>query len=266
MNRGRLARVAALALIGYAVGSIQSTRIIHRALSDEPISEYVTFEWGTGNAIRFRSVSATTLEVSAGPAVGIAATLLDMSKAVVPVLALRRAFPGQNLDVLWATASFAGHVLPPQHRFNGGRGSSILLGTCLVYDPLSVPVSIVVGQVLGLYLLRNPMAANMGDLIITLPVYFAVRGRPELAAFAVAANAIRWAVSIPELRQLWHYHRTGEMRTREFHEAFERTHHGYIHKWLRERGLLHYDYMDDKPRAGATPSSRSPEPLHPASA
>ncbi len=29
------------------------------------------------------------------------------------------------------------------------------------------------------------------------------------------------------------------------HEAFERTHFGYIHKWLRERGLIRYDYMDE---------------------
>lgn len=250
MRLGRAIGLAALAAAGYAVGSVQFTRIVHRALTDEPISEYVTFEWGDGKAIRIRSVSATTLEVSAGPAVGIATTLLDMGKAVVPVLLLRRVSPQRHLDVLWATASFAGHVLPPQHRFNGGRGSSILLATCLLFDPLSVPVSIVVGQLAGLYVLRNPMAANMGDLIVSLPLYFALRRRPELVAFALIANVVRWAVSIPELRQVWHYHRAGEMRTREFHEAFERSHHGYLHKWLRERGLIHYDYMDEP--AGGT--------------
>ncbi len=54
-------------------------------------------------------------------------------------------------------------------------------------------------------------------------------------------------MSIPEMRAMHRYHRAGEFETREFHEAFEANHIGYIHKWLRERRLIHYAYMDDAP-------------------
>lgn len=232
-----------VALAGYAVGSIQATRLVHRAISDEPMPKRKPFEWGDGNSIQFRNLSATTLEAKNGPAVGMTTAVLDMSKAVVPAIVLRRVAPGTHLDVLWAGASFVGHVMPPQHGFNGGRGTAILLGTCLLFDPLSVPVSMVVGQYVGLYVLRNALIAHHMGWIVTLPVYFAVRRKPELFAFALAANVARWAVSVPELRQIWHYHRRGEMRTREFHEMLERSHHGKVHQWLRERGLIHYEYM-----------------------
>ena len=37
--------------------------------------------------------------------------------------------------------------------------------------------------------------------------------------------------------------KSGELRTREFHEAIEQTHIGYIHKYVRKWGWLKYDYM-----------------------
>lgn len=243
MNVHAVVRIVAVAAGSYALGCIQFTRIVHRAVSDEPLPTRHPFEWGDGNRIQFRNLSATTLEKTQGPRVGMATAMLDMSKAVAPALLLRRAAPGSHLDVLWATGSLAGHVMPVQHGFNGGRGTAILLGSCLIFDPLSVPVSMVVGQYVGLYVLRNVLIAHHMGWIVALPFYFAVRRRPELVAFAVAANVIRWAASIPELRQIWHYHRKGEMRTRAFHEMIERSHHGYVHRWLRQHGLIHYDYM-----------------------
>ena len=45
---------------------------------------------------------------------------------------------------------------------------------------------------------------------------------------------------------MWRYHRAGEMRTREFHDMIERSHHGQIHKFLRRRRLITYDYMREE--------------------
>ena len=67
----------------------------------------------------------------------------------------------------------------------------------------------------------------------------------DLVVYTLVVNAVRWSASTKELRQVNHYRRAGEYETREFHEAFERTHFGYIHKWLRERGLIRYAYMDE---------------------
>lgn len=213
------------------------------------------FAWGDDNVIQFRNLSATTLEKTHGPAVGITTAILDMTKALIPAAVLGRWHSQQRLDVVWAAASFAGHVMPAQHGFKGGRGTAILLGTCLLFDPLSVPVSMTIGQAVGIYWLRNPLIAHHMGWIVTLPLYFALRRKSALLAYSLAANVIRWGVSIPELRQLWHYHRAGEMRTEEFHDMIEQSHHGQIHKWLRNRGLIRYGYMTpENPSSSVSPA------------
>lgn len=239
---GTLWRAAALAAAAFALGSIQVPRIIQRRYHAAPPTVHFDLEWGEGKRIRFHAAGSTTVEVTGGPVLGTAAAVLDMGKAVVPVLVLRRAFPGQHLDMVWAAASTIGQMLPPQHGFRGGRGEAMLTGTALVLDPKSVPLCVGISQLVGIYVLRDPlMGAHAWTGILTL--YFLAGRRYDLAAWTLAVNAVRWATSIPEMRQIRHYHRAGEFETREFHEAFESNHIGYIHKWLRRRRLVHYDYM-----------------------
>ena len=251
LDRPRLIRYAALAAVAYAIGTVQIPRLVQRRYSDEPVTDHFTLEWGEGKSIRFNAAGSTTVEVTTSPALGAATALLDMSKAVVPVLLLRRFYPGQHYEAVWAAAATIGQMLPPQYRFRGGRGEAMLTGTALALDPLSVPVSVAASQVVGIYVLRNPLlGAHSWTGILTL--YFLLRRKPDLAAWTLAVNSVRWIVSIPEMREIGRYHREGEFETREFHEAFESNHIGSIHKWLRERRLIHYDYMDepDQPDEG----------------
>lgn len=262
-----LLRLSATAAVAYALGSIQVARMVQRMVSDEPAKGYFTLEWGDGQAIRFDSAGATTVEVSAGPALGVATSLLDMSRSVVPALALRRAYPDRPDYAVWAAASVVGQMLPPQYRFKGGRGSAMVLGTCFALDPLSIPVSVVTSQLVGIYLLRNPLLGAHAWTAVLVP-WFVLRGKPEVAAYMAVANAVRWGASISEIRQIRSHRVAGHFETREFHEAFESNHVGYIHKWLRERGLVHYDYMDEEADAeGASPdetAAAQPEPGPPA--
>ncbi|MGD8485063.1 MAG: glycerol-3-phosphate acyltransferase [Chloroflexota bacterium] len=243
----RLLRLSAVAAVAYALGSIQVSRIVQRLVSDQPVKDHFTVEWGDGHVMRFNSAGATTVEVTAGPAFGIAASLIDMSRSVVPALVLRRACPDRHVYALWAAASVIGQMLPPQYRFKGGRGDAMLVGTCFALDPLSVPVSVVVSQLIGIYVFHNPVLGAHGWTGVLIP-YFALRRKPELVAYVIAANAVRWGASISEIRQIRHYRVAGEFKTREFHEAFESNHIGWIHKWLREHRLIHYDYMDEEPQ------------------
>jgi glycerol-3-phosphate acyltransferase PlsY len=263
MTRGRVAGLAILATAAYAVGSIQVSRVVQRLVSDEPLEDRVEMRWGDGKVITVRTTGATSIEESAGPTLGVATTLLDMSKAIVPMLVLRRAYPGRHLDILWATVSIVGQIMPLQHGFKGGRGSSMLIGACTLFDPLAVPLSIATSQVLGIYVLRDPMLATIGWPSV-LPLYFGLRGRRELVVFALVLNAVRWLAWTPELRQIWTHHRDGEMQSRAFHEAFEQGHNGYIHKWLRERGLVHYDYMDEEPDAAGSAAGHPGSDEYPA--
>jgi glycerol-3-phosphate acyltransferase PlsY len=244
--RRRLARYAAVAATAFAVGSIQVPRLVQRRFSTEPVTDHYDLEWGENKSIRFAAAGSTTVEVTTSPALGAATALLDMSKSVAPVLVLRCALPGRHYDMVWATACAIGQMLPPQHRFKGGRAEGILTGTAFALDPLSVPLSVVISQGVGIFVLRNPLlGAHSWTGILTL--YFVARRKWDLAAWSLVVNLVRYTASIEEARQIGRYHRAGEFETREFHEAFEANHIGYIHKWLRERRLIHYDYMDDDP-------------------
>lgn len=254
MDRAPRARAALLASVAYLVGSIQVPRIVQRLRGVEQPTAHFTLEWGDGHVMRFDSAGATTVEVTAGPALGVLTSLLDMSKSVVPALLLRRACPDRHLDTVWSTAAVVGQMLPPQHRFKGGRGSAMIIATCFSRDPLSIPASILASQLVGIYVLRNPLLGAHGWTAL-LPLYFALRGQRDLVAYMVVANAVRWASSVPEIRQIRHYRQAGEFETREFHDAFESNHIGYIHKWLRERRLIHYAYMDE-----ADDRALSPDP------
>jgi len=250
-----LLRLSVTAAVAYALGSIQVSRMVQRKFSDEPVKDHFTLEWGDGHVLRFDSAGATTVEETAGPALGVATSLVDMSRSVLPALALRRACPDRPDYAVWAAASVVGQMLPPQYRFKGGRGSAMILGTCFALDPLSIPVSVVTSQFIGIYLFRDPLLGAHAWTIVLMP-YFALRGKPEVAAYLAVANAVRWTASIPEILQIRRYRLDGQFETREFHEAFESNHIGAIHKWLRERGLVHYDYMDEEPGAGsASPGS-----------
>ncbi len=250
----KLVRYGALAAAAYAIGTIQIPRLVQRRYSGQPVTDGFDLEWGEGKGIRFNAAGSTTVELTTGPALGAATALLDMSKSVVPVLVLRRAYPGQHLDALWAGAATIGQMLPPQHGFRGGRGEAMLTGTALVLDPLSVPVSVTISQLVGIYVLRDPlMGAHSWTGILTL--YFLARRKPELAAWTLSVNLVRWAMSIPEMRAMHRYHSAGEFETREFHEAFEANHIGYIHKWLRQRRLVRYAYMDEEAAAAPEPAA-----------
>jgi glycerol-3-phosphate acyltransferase PlsY len=247
---GRTALQAlAVAGIGYLVGSVSFTRVVGRIARPDVPLDSAPLSWRDGVGISSDDVSATTLEVKAGPRLGAIASVLDIAKAAVPVALLRRAAPDEPYHLVCAVAVMIGHNRPVFHRFQGGRGTSVLLGSLLVIDPLAIPVCIVLGQAVGIYVVRDVLFAQHMGWFIALPLWFAVRGDARLVWFALAVNVVRWAVSIDEIRQWWPLYRAGELRTREFHETIERTHLGYVHGWLRRHGLVSYPYMG----AGSAP-------------
>ncbi len=238
----RTLALIAVAGAGYLVGSISFTRVVGKVARPGLSLQSTPLTWRDGVGISSDDVSATTLELRAGPRLGATASALDIAKATIPVAILRRVAPDQRYDLVCAIAVMVGHNRPVFHRFQGGRGTSVLLGSLLVIDPVAIPVSIALGQAFGIYVVRDALFAQHMGWFVALPIWFAARGDRDLVLFALAANVVRWAVSVDEVRQWWPLYRSGELRTREFHEALERTHLGYVHGWLRRHGLVRYDY------------------------
>lgn len=91
--------------------------------------------FGSGNA------GATNVYRVAGLPAAILASLLDIAKGAVAVLAARAAFPDAEwLQVVCGLAAVVGHILPVFVGFRGGKGVNTLLGMLLILLPLEVAI------------------------------------------------------------------------------------------------------------------------------
>lgn len=236
------------ALGGYLIGSISFARVLGRWLAPGEITGKTAITWGEeGEGFVVDNVSATTIAQRRGPRYGCLTAILDILKATIPVLILSRLYPEQPYAVIYAVTVLLGHNFPLYYGFKGGRGTSVMLGSLLVLDPLSIPVTITLGYLIGLFIFKDVLLAHHAGWMVLLPFWFAATGQWDLVIYALCINILRWSVSVPEIKTYLTYRRTGELRTQAFHEAIEQTHMGYIHKQFRQRGWLKYPYMEEPP-------------------
>ena len=122
--------------------------------------------------------------------------------------------------------------------------TNVKLSAVLVLDPLAFPVTLVVGYAIGLYVFKDVLLAHHAGWIILLPVWFAATQQWDLVIYALVINAARWSVSGPELKEWLRFRKSGAIQSEAFHDEIEKTHIGYIHKFLRKRGWITYPYME----------------------
>lgn len=193
--------LAAVAIVvGYLIGSLSSARLIARRFApDVDVTRIVTH---VGDGIEFvsDSVSATVLRLKMGRRYGLLVSVLDMAKAFIPVLAFRLALPEQPYFVLVAAAALIGHNWPLYHRFQGGRGESVIIGSLLVFDPLGLVLMLAAGMLLG-FLVGNILVLRWGGFVLLVPWFLVVAGSPAMAAWMLFADVVFTFAMIPELRQ-----------------------------------------------------------------
>ncbi len=231
---------------GYLIGSISFARVLARLFVPQDKLKGTSLSWGEEEAFTSTNVSAMTLREVA-PKLGPWAGVLDILKALVPVLVLRLVFPDEAYAVIYAAAATVGHVFPIYYRFKGGRGTSTILGAVMVLDPLAFPITLVAGYLIGLYIFKDVLLAHHAGWIVLLPVYFAITGQWDLVVYALVINVARWSVSGPEIKEWLGYRKAGALQSEAFHDEIEKVHIGYIHRFLRLRGWIHYPYMDSEP-------------------
>lgn len=232
---------------GYLIGSISFARIVAGRVLPEADLSSTSLTWGEDEkGFVTDNVSATTIRHTAGTRWGCLTGSFDILKASIPVAILHFGFPDQPYDVIYGIAVTAGHNLPVYYGFKGGRGTSTILGTLLILDPISIPVTILLGYAIGLFVFKDVLLAHHAGWIVILPFWFAAWQRWDLVVYALGVNFFRWVVSADELRGYWQLRKSGELQTREFHDAIEQSHIGYIHKYMRKWGWLRYDYMNNE--------------------
>lgn len=163
--------------LAYALGAFPTANLVGRLVGRDPTRE------GSGNP------GASNVYRLAGKRAGIAVLVVDVCKGALPA-AVGLAAGGRSLGVACGLAAMAGHVLPVDRRFRGGKGVATLGGACLVLYPV---VSLCLVAV-WVAVMRASRVAALGSLAMAalLPIGVAITGRPgwEIAATTAAAAVV----------------------------------------------------------------------------
>ncbi len=119
---------AVLVVAGFLAGSIPFGFVLARVSLGVDVRTV-----GSGN------IGATNVARAGGKKMGVAVLVLDVAKAVLPMLAARALLSGdenaQTWVVLVGLAAFLGHLFTPWLGFHGGKGVATGLGVFVVLSP-----------------------------------------------------------------------------------------------------------------------------------
>ncbi len=173
-------------LAGYLIGSVSFTRLVTARLAPNlALSDIQVKNDRTGATYR-RPPNATTASMALGWQAGMAISFLDMAKVILPVILLRRLFPGDTYFLAAAVGALFGNNWPLYYGFAGGSGLSVIYGSLLVIDPLSIPVTVLAGLVLGLFLLRSMLLTFVLPLVFLIPWFWYRTGSTAYMVFVLA--------------------------------------------------------------------------------
>jgi acyl phosphate:glycerol-3-phosphate acyltransferase len=146
-----------LALVGYLSGSVPYGLVLPKLFLGVDVRTI-----GSGN------IGATNAARAGGKVLGVAVFVLDVAKAVIPILVARALLENGPSAPLWimatAVAAFVGHLFPVWLRFKGGKGVATGFGIFLVLSPFAAMAG------LGAYLLLYAVTriSSVGSLAGTL--------------------------------------------------------------------------------------------------
>jgi glycerol-3-phosphate acyltransferase PlsY len=149
---------ALLVAVAYLSGSIPFGFILARLFLGVDIRTV-----GSGN------IGGTNV-ARANKKLGAATIVLDILKAVIPLLVARRLLAGRENGDLWvmgvAVAAFVGHCYTVFLRFKGGKGVASAFGIYLVLAPYLALAGVACWAVIALTLRMSSLGSLVGTLVV----------------------------------------------------------------------------------------------------
>ncbi len=167
---------ALLVAAGYLCGSIPFGVVLTRLFLGVDVRKV-----GSGN------IGATNVARAGGKKIAIPVFILDVVKAVAPILVARHLMAGRENGEIWTTlvavAALSGHVFPVWLGFNGGKGVATGLGVFFVLEPIAAIAGFSVW--IGIYLtIKISSIGSLGGTAVCAITVFILHG---------ARNPISWA-------------------------------------------------------------------------
>ena len=157
-----------IGIVSYLMGSIPFGFILTKFFLKKDIREIGSGNIGATNALR-----------TGNKLLGYSTLLLDVLKAVIPILYVKINFP--ELIYISALCAFLGHVFPIWLKFKGGKGVATYVG-------ILFSLNIILGLVFGICWLiiffitkYSSLASLVGSL--SIPLYVLILDRTENVLF-----------------------------------------------------------------------------------
>jgi glycerol-3-phosphate acyltransferase PlsY len=185
--------------VGYLVGSLSFSRIFSKVISPSTDLRHFGYQDTKNNVFVEKLPTATTVSMALGWKIGCLVSAMDMLKVFIPTLLFRLLFPGQDYDLIVAVSGLIGNNWPVYYRFKGGSGLSAIYGGLFAVDPLAVPVTVLLGFLIGMILLRSMILAFVMPLLLLIP-WFWFRTYALVSVFYAAAILLLYiATLIPDI-------------------------------------------------------------------
>ena len=144
-------------LVSYLLGSIPFGFLLTKIFLKKDIRKIGSGNIGATNALR-----------TGNKAIGYSTLLLDILKAIIPILFIKIQYP--EFVFISSLAVFLGHVFPIWLKFNGGKGVATYLGILFCINYILGFIFIVTWLIVFLVSKYSSLSSLLASLII--PIYY----------------------------------------------------------------------------------------------
>ena len=160
----------AIGIISYLMGSIPFGLILTRVFLKKDIRDIGSGNIGATNALR-----------TGNKLIGYTTLILDISKAIIPVIYVKINFP--ELIFIASLCAFLGHVFPIWLKFKGGKGVATYVGILFSINILLGTIFIISWIVIFLLTKYSSLSSIIGA--ISIPLYLLLTGQSNNVIFFI---------------------------------------------------------------------------------
>ena len=159
-----------IGIISYLMGSIPFGLILTRVFLKKDIRDIGSGNIGATNALR-----------TGNKLIGYTTLILDISKAIIPVIFVKINFP--ELIFIASLCAFLGHVFPIWLKFKGGKGVAAYVGILFSINILLGTIFIISWIVIFILTKYSSLSSIIGA--ISIPLYLLLTGQSNNVIFFI---------------------------------------------------------------------------------
>ena len=159
-----------IGIISYLMGSIPFGFVLTKIFLKKDIRNIGSGNIGATNALR-----------TGNKLIGYATLILDISKAIIPVIYVKINFP--ELIFIASLCAFLGHVFPVWLKFKGGKGVATYVGILFSIDILLGGIFTISWMIIFILTKYSSLSSIIGAL--SIPAYHLLAGQSNNVVFFI---------------------------------------------------------------------------------